>query len=1397
MTRTPTGPTRWMQVAIALLLVASLFTPFAGGSRAQDDGAPAEPTPVVESTVPATEAPAEPTATPTDVPTEVPTEVPAETPAAPPTEAPVGTSDPAPGGAAPTKAATIAVAVEPTAGPKQPTGTAAGDETRRPAGSPTLKVAGFYAKRISVPSGPHTVGSLVTVTGTDWNPSGSISILFDGTQVATTGPGKTNWTKSFRVPRTTAGTHRVTVRQGAQSTSRSVTVVPSVRVSPSAVDVGARVTINLDGFTAGDTVSVTLLDRIVILTVRVTSTGSSERTIRLASTIKPARYTVRVRDKTETVPRTYLTVRAPAVTATSTPTKTATPTPGGTAATSTATATATKTATATATATKTATATATKTATATATRTSTATATATPSATGTSTPAGTASATATRTPTAAATRTATATATATATRTATATPGPGGSAALTVLARNQSNAPLPGACFAVYLDLGGGRVGDFQRSLCDADDGADGTTALGALEPGDYVLLETVIPAGYARPASRPFTVVASQPLSLTVQHLPGGAVRVSNLTDVGEPLAGACFDVYTDLGDGSTGSLVDRGCNDAGHEITLSGILVGSYILVESRVPAGFRAGPPTRFAIAAGATTNLAVRNVPTTRFIVRNQSETGGPLPGACFTIHKSEGGVRGTQVGARLCDNDDGARDAYMERPLAPGSYWLVYSEPTDGYLVLGDIAFRVLAGQDRALTVPNQLGGTLNIHVLNRGFNYGIRGACFTVTTADPASGTPPFSDRACTNAEGLATIVGLPTGEMRVVMSGVPWGYFGIDPFSVDTFAGETVDVYIYDSDSDGDGLPDDGLDPDDLTIDHWPLLIVSVVDQGGNPLGQACLEGYTDAGGGQHGPKWSGTDDWCDLDGDGELRAWVTPGNSVLVEIESPFGYLPVEEMPITMIRGQVTEVTVVNVAAGTLTVFKYDDGETPKLLTTACFTLFRNVAGNRGAEVESRCDRVTSNDPYNGTEDGRTVFNGIVPGNYLLAETRAPKGYYAHADIAVAIPSGDAEVDVVDEHWPRLDVRVQDDLGEVLRQGCFQLYHYDDGERGDREGLASCLGSSTSFARLTGPDGTYILAQTIVASGYVRIEDRVVTLERGNDEELTVVNPAAGFVKITNVDELDRPLRGGCFELWTHVFGALVKKVDDGCVLRSDATLTLNHRPGSYVLHQSEAAEGYYPTADQVVTLVRRQTTPVLVESVSYPKVIVTFVDPSNTPLAHACYEAYAASGTGEVGARVRGETCDDDDGSDDGTTILRLLPGHYVIRQTAVPATFAKAFDFLVTVEQGTDLPIKLTGQLAGTIQLTTVSRGGSILTGACFEAWTRKEGGRGFMVARACDRQPGQTGSTLDGVVKLDQLPPVEYVVVESFAPGGYLRVGDFSVDVPPGVTVDETIVHDQQ
>lgn len=951
---------------------------------------------------------------------------------------------------------------------------------------------------------------------------------------------------------------------------------------------------------------------------------------------------------------------------------------------------------------------------------------------------------------------------------------------ITVVKTDEAGALLPGACFAIFTDIGSGKLGSQVKSSCDNAGAADGLTTFDLLDAGNYVLVETVIPRGYARAANKRFTVSAGKPVLLTIANQPGGSVLVTLVNEAGDGIKGACFDAYVDLGGSTAGNFVDRGCNDDGNKITISGLPVGNYFLVESKTPIGFKAADRIAFSIVAKQDTSVNVVNLPTTKLIVRKKTEAGAALKSSCFTVYKNSGGTRGAKIGEQVCDNADGSDDAYVRIALSPGSYLLAESKPPRGYLAGADIAFTIRTGLDTELDVKNVLGGTLKVYTWDTEYFWVPDDACYTVWAGGAQGPKSIKLGNACDAADGrkdgITIITGLPTGTWTLEQSTTPWGYFETNDIRVETVARETREVDVYN--------------------DPWPLLIIHKVDENGDPLADACFTGFTDLGGGQRGPEWRPPGGICGTDEDGIMMLLVTPGNQILVETRAPLGYLPVTDTRFTMVKGEVTELTIVNRKVGALTITKTDmEG---KELTGACFEAWTNVAGKRGTLVASGCDRETNDGTHNPTLDAKTVLNGLTPGQYWLVEKTPPKGYFAAADRLVTVKSADNPVTVENERWPELTITKVDEEGKPVTGACFQLYTIRNDGRGAAYGGRVC-GTATNIMKIGAAPGDYILAETVTPKGLVTMQDIRVTFERGKDTARTIVNKSAGFIEITNLKEGELPLDGSCWKLYMVVNsqrGAEVKKGCDSDTNEGKGITLIDAPPGTYWLAQDKTPDGYKPAADVKVTLVARQTTKVTIKNEPYPRLLINSVNAANDPLVGACFDLYVDDGD-KLGKKLETKRCDDIDGFDDGSTTKRLPPGRYVAIEVTAPAGYAKTPQFKFTIETGKDLSIKLQHQIAGEIKIATKDRAAVVLKGACYELWTRTSAGaKGVLVDRACDKNPDDRTSALDGTVRLFALPPGVYILSESFAPTGYAKPADRTVTVVGGQTLELTSTHDK-
>jgi uncharacterized surface anchored protein len=177
---------------------------------------------------------------------------------------------------------------------------------------------------------------------------------------------------------------------------------------------------------------------------------------------------------------------------------------------------------------------------------------------------------------------------------------------------------LASACFQAYADAGGGTRGDYVTASCDYfDDANDGTTALIGLRTGDYVVVEFQTPVGYLTAPDQPVPgVVAGQTTEATVIDVLGGTVVIHATTTAGVPLPGACFQVWTDAGDGTPDTAVAGSCDYFGESndgaTSIQGLSTGDYVVVEFQIPEGYQQAPNQQVHVDSGTSTEVdAVHN------------------------------------------------------------------------------------------------------------------------------------------------------------------------------------------------------------------------------------------------------------------------------------------------------------------------------------------------------------------------------------------------------------------------------------------------------------------------------------------------------------------------------------------------------------------------------------------------------------------------------------------------------------------------------------------------------------------------------------------------------------------------------------------------------------------
>jgi len=129
---------------------------------------------------------------------------------------------------------------------------------------------------VSPASGP--VGTTVTITGTDFDPSISITVLFDSTtmlsNIVSSASGA--WSASFTVPASVSGGHAIVAYGGSNTYSAYFYTIPAIALSKTSGAPGSSVTVTGSGFVANESGIKITFDSTSVTTTSITagSTGS-------------------------------------------------------------------------------------------------------------------------------------------------------------------------------------------------------------------------------------------------------------------------------------------------------------------------------------------------------------------------------------------------------------------------------------------------------------------------------------------------------------------------------------------------------------------------------------------------------------------------------------------------------------------------------------------------------------------------------------------------------------------------------------------------------------------------------------------------------------------------------------------------------------------------------------------------------------------------------------------------------------------------------------------------------------------------------------------------------------------------------------------------------------------
>ncbi|MBM6724002.1 SpaA isopeptide-forming pilin-related protein [Pseudoflavonifractor phocaeensis] len=866
---------------------------------------------------------------------------------------------------------------------------------------------------------------------------------------------------------------------------------------------------------------------------------------------------------------------------------------------------------------------------------------------------------------------------------------------------NQTGEPLPGARFVITT--AGGSV--INANLVT---GANGYATLNGLEPGSYVVREVEAPDGHlidSTPQTFEIRVGQTEPVFLVFGN-DGETTLYIRKEDAQTrlPVAGAVFQLRK-----TTGEII-RERLETGLDglASLDGLEPGSYIVEEIEAPPGYLLAeePEQIVNLEAGETEMVLFRNnKPGGIAILKQDAISGLPLEGAVFEVTRPDGSLVGN---TRYTTGKDG----YIRISDLESGYYIVQEvEAPEGYLL--DSTKHQVYVEDFKVTLielDNYEQASFVVEKIDAESKIPLAGAEFGLFTMSGEQIGDPF----ITDQSGKASLTGIEPGWYIVKELTAPLGYvLNTEEFRVQIVEGQPTTLTVPNT-------PESGITVrkvDATTRDPLPGAEFELRTYDGKLLGNYT----TDASG-------------------SFVTVNVEPGVYYLVETRAPDGYTIVEERTeVEVADGEKPVVTIENHKNTSIQIQKMDS-ITGAYLEGAEFEV-REFATNRVVAV-CTTDRA-----------GIAVTEPLPVGDYIVVETKAPKGYvldetHHHVEVQYDTPAILRVSNVPLTGIMITKLSTVDD--EPLMGAKFTIRTAEGRELGE----VTTDTTGTATFPVTEP-GVYWVQEVEQPDGYL-LDDTVHRVEvvAGEMAPLVVENaPEASLVIFKGDADTGRGVAGAIFEV-EHVDGAFIGRYTTDA---QGEALIRPIEPGHYIVREVGAPDGYElpNVTEKTVTVLAGRINRVVFEDLAYGSLIVRLEDGADgSPLANGRFQLFWAA-TGEM--IQEGVT------ANDGTIHWGDLPtGDYIIRQTYAPDGYTMTeTEIRETVVSNETRTVVFQNVTAGIVIEKLDRTNSDPLSGARFQV-TRDEDN--IVI--------GEYVTDEDGLALVGGLTPGMYTVEEIVAPEGY-------------------------
>lgn len=901
------------------------------------------------------------------------------------------------------------------------------------------------------------------------------------------------------------------------------------------------------------------------------------------------------------------------------------------------------------------------------------------------------------------------------------------------------------------------------------------------------------------------------------------GRLVVSKVDGVGNPLEKTEFRL-----EGSDGSYYTGTTNGNGEIVFEELNASASYVLTETKAPAGFGIVEPTSVSVQVNRTSYVTVQDTVEKQLIVKKTDKQNGySLQGAVFVFEQINGSFRTTAT-----TGHDGTIQ-FTEGKLPVGSYRVYEVSAPEGYEK--DTSVQTVhwtADKDVRLSFENVRKPTLIVYKEDADTGDVLSGAVFDIYK-DGKRITSVKTDDA-----GLAYVNGISEGYYEAVETAAPEGYvidstrhgIHIDPYNPASeddpiliipnsakpglqivkydaqtmagVAGVSFEVYrdteligTYTTDSDGE-IYISGLEPgtylakeiaatDDYVVNSTPQQIEL---SAGGGIARLVFLNYLKPGihltkldsqtmqplvnatflieqvGGTYSKEFT-TDENGEID-----LSKLTPGAYTVTETKAPDGYLIDAATRIIQINeGENAQFVFTDTQKPSLSVVKYDPN-TGKNLAGAVFRIAKIEDGSH------YLDRVSD-------VNGQITIDNLEPGIYSVQEISAPEGYILnrneyHVEL---FPGKTSQLVVSNEAKPDLLIVKQDAAtGERLAGASFTV------RKADSETVTTVTTDENGEALLTDMDtGAYVITETVAPQGYLLNEDaQMITLVPNKTGTVVFENYPKPVITIVKLDSITKdPIQGAKFDVWyasNATFTGELNHLGEYYTDEDGQIVLSGLKDGWYKVEEVQPADGYeLPDTTVQTYYVKAGTGKVFTfENTPLSGLVIKKVDAdSGEVLQGAKFQVRYFSGVSGTGGTVIGEYTT----SANGTVVLnRLKAGTYIVEEIKAPAGYEiteAAKTIYITGEEQAVVTVEFADKAIGDLKIVKLD-----------ENTRQPISGVTFEICRMNGEYIGTYTTDKNGSIILNTLEDGWYSVVETKAAKGYrLDAQPRSIEVKDGQT----------